>query len=52
MIILTRTGKYLKIQWWMNNSIGKIGSTSEEMNSRLSDTEEHLCDLKGRMMEH
>ena len=36
----------------MNNSIGKIGSTSEEMNSRLSDTEEHLCDLKGRMMEH
>ena len=36
----------------MNNSVAKIRSTPEGMNSRLSDTKEYICDLDGRMMEH
>lgn len=33
------------------NKITKIKNTLEWINSRLGDTEEHICDLKDRIME-
>ena len=41
-----------KTQSEMKNSIAAIKNTRKELNSRLSDTEEHISDLKHRIMEN
>ena len=40
-----------KTQSEMSNLIGEIKNTLEGMNSRLSDTEEHISDLEDGVME-